>query len=101
MADAPKPPPLNPTPKQQFAASKRRISDHLELMASPQFQDSINMALLQYTTVATANVSDANGAALAGMKIKGAQEFVDVLCKLALMPVDATKPESQKLNYRV
>ena len=100
MADARSIPNPNPTPKQQLLSDKKRVTAHLDLMERPQFQDSINTALLQYSLSVNANVTDANSAAMAGMKLKGAQEFVDILFRLAFNPAEPTRPESQKLNHK-
>jgi hypothetical protein len=93
---------INPSPKLQFMSDPKRVSAHRNTMQMPQIQDSINMALLNYQRELFARVNDANGSAAAGLKLKGALEFVDEFLRLAEAPKPhADSPKSAQLDHKV
>lgn len=92
---------ITPTPKQQFMADPKRVANHRRITEDAHLQDSINMALLQFQHDLTKNMSEANGAAAAAFKIKGALEFVDCLFKLSqAAPRIIPKATSQEIDFR-
>ena len=68
-------PNVNPTGKQQLMSESDRIKRHRELVANAQFQQSLNLALLQYTS-GLCRLSDPTNAGANMMKLRGAQEFI-------------------------
>lgn len=91
---------INPSAKFQFMKDSKRISAHRNIMQMDQTQDSINMALLEYQRLLLVNAADANAAAAAGLKLKGALEFVDIMMKLGEAPRQSEKPALIQLDHR-
>lgn len=72
----------NPSAKLQFLSSPTRVKNHNRIFEGYEIQDSINMALLHFQRELLVGVTDGISASAAGMKLKGAAEFVDILFKL-------------------
>lgn len=100
MAEPTTTPLLNPSGKQQLLSIAARIKAHRELVVNPQFQDSLNLALLQYSQMLASGTSESNVAAANMFKLKGAQEFIHQFLYLAesFRPEVAAKP-SGNLNH--
>jgi hypothetical protein len=96
------PPITNPTPKQEFLESAAACKAHRELMQNPALRRSFNAALLHHQRRLTSAVEiDGNAAAAYFLKIKGAQEFLDILINLAEPATPASgKADLNKLNYK-
>jgi hypothetical protein len=90
----------NPSAKYQFMKSAKRVGDHRNIMQMGQFQDSVNMALLEYQRMVFRDANDGNSSAAAGMKVKGALEFVDTLFKLGEMPQQPERSKLVQLDHR-
>ena len=84
----------NPSAKFQFIQDAGRVRAHNQVFEMPQVQDSINMALLEYQRRLLKDANDGVACASAGMKLKGAAEFVDILIKLS----DASVKTEEKSN---
>jgi len=85
MAETPKTTvPFNPTPKQRFQAlGNKAMGDHRQMVDSSAFNIAVDMALLQYQRESTATIVDGNGAGSVGLRLQGAQEFINVLRNLS------------------
>lgn len=93
---------INPTPKQQFMASSRKVSAHRNTMQMEPIQEGLNMAMLQYQLLLATSTQDSNGAAAAMFKIKGALEFIDVFLKLGESPkIQADSGKVTQLNHQL
>lgn len=68
------------SPKAAFLAAKATAASHSDIMATPAFQHAAMLALAEYTY----RLSNPDSLALAGAKLKGAQEFLGVLLNLGL-----------------
>ena len=100
MAEITPTPNVNPTGKQQLMSSGMKISDHRAIVSHKQFQDSLNLALLQYTQVLTRS-SDPTNAGANMMKLRGAQEFIHEFVYLTEAPkLPAPMIKSAELDQR-
>src|SRR5262245_38530728 len=98
MADIPN---LNPSGKQQAMENESFIHKHRDLVANPQFQQSMNLAMIQYQGMLAQGTTDSNGAAANMFKLKGAQEFMHQFLYLAEEFKPVAKPtDSGKLDYK-
>lgn len=101
MADAIKPRPINPTPKQRFLEMGPWISAHRKMVDSPEFQRAIDFSLQHYvrflTETAPTDLTQPNHVVASGMcfqRIQGARELIDVLTKLSEMPPPKIAPQT-------
>lgn len=74
------------------------------MLSHPQWQISLNLALLQYSkmmTMPNAPAVDGNMAAQCLLKLKGAQEFVEVLLNMTEVarPAILQKPSQASLDH--
>jgi hypothetical protein len=76
----------NPTPKTRFLESGLRISEHRKMVDSPAFQAGADSALLEYSALLSTQSVDGQGAAANHFKLRGAQEFLQVLRNLSETP---------------
>lgn len=76
-------PPKNPTPKQRFQQNTRLLKDYVTLIDADAFQQSLDLAMLEYQQSLTQETKDAMTASAAGFKLKGALEFMRVLKTMA------------------
>lgn len=89
MADSPTekskvPEPIrHPTPRQRFLMNGAFLKEHHNLVDSIAFERGCDYALLQYQRQISENITDANGAGAAGLKMKGVMEFLAVFRSLA------------------
>ncbi len=90
---------LNPTPKQQVTANSKRIALHRAVVETTGFQDAINMGLLQYQRMLAESTVDSNVAAASMFKLKGAQEFVQVLIHLTHHTSIKTESKIAQLDH--
>lgn len=75
-------PTISLAPKTRFLASPAVASAHSDVMASPSFQAAASAAMLAYQrNVLTV---DPAGLTVAAAKLRGAQEYLDVLLNLGL-----------------
>jgi len=90
----------NPSAKFQFVGDAARVAAHNRIFEMPQIQDSINMALLEFQRRLLKDSNDGVTCSMAGMKLKGAAEFVDILIKLSDTSVEQTKqPTGPKIDH--
>lgn len=90
---------LNPSPKQRFMQSGTRVSDHRNMVSSDTFERSADAALLQYAGV-LANATNPNEAMVNGLKLQGAQEFLQTFRLLAETFRAPTATVSDNLNAK-
>lgn len=64
---------LNPSPKTRFLASGNNIATHREMVDNAAFQRAADFALMEYQAILCQRESNP---AVLGMKIMGAQEFL-------------------------
>jgi len=69
------------------------------MVDSEAFSRAIDAALLQYQQEATSNITDGNGAGSAGLRIRGAIEFVRVLKNLSETPAAPTIRPDDNLRH--
>lgn len=77
------------------------IAKHREIISHPEFQKSINLALLHYTRTLSVATQDSQAAAANMFKLKGAQEFAQEFLYLA-EPVNkpqVVKPVAGQLDH--
>lgn len=76
----------NPSPKYRFMQNSRAVSQHRDMVATTVFQHSTDFALLHYQTALAQGVKGPDDATLAGLKLRGAHEFLEVLTLLGETP---------------
>lgn len=84
--------PLTASPKQRFMQNASNVATHRAIVQSPDFQRSLDSALLNYTQ----KMSKVSGqqAAISSLKIAGAVEFIEELKTLAeATRLPETKPQ--------
>lgn len=88
-----------PTPKQKFQSSSLLTQSHQKLVASAEFEVSVDAAMLEYADqLSRMRTGDVNMAAAAGFKLAGAYEFLTVLKDLGSRPPAPTKPVPDNLE---
>lgn len=92
----------NPQPKVRYQQFKDAVEHHRTLVANEVFTRAIDFALLQYQNALTTTMTpNFDGAAGAGMRLLGAQEFVTILRNLSETPTPAAKvTPSPNLDHR-
>lgn len=68
------------TPKGDFKKNRKVANEHSELMASKGFREAAKVALVEYQRQKL--TGDVQNPAASSLKLKGAQEFLDVLMNL-------------------
>lgn len=89
----------NPTPKQRFMELPATIHKHRELVDDPQFQQSIDFAMMQYTATLGTFVTNDDEAKAAGWRLRGMVDFVNVLRMLSEQPPRPKIIATQNLNH--
>lgn len=78
-------PPFNPnkSPKQRFVEMSQWVGEHRQMVDSQAFVRACDMAMLQFQRDITANINSGDGAGAAGLKMQGAQKFLEILRNLS------------------
>lgn len=94
--------PLNPTPEQEYQTNEVSCKKLRDLLANPALREAFSVSLLQYQRELTAPlVADGNAAAASFLKLKGAQDFIQILIDLPYPKVaPMLKSDPSKLNHR-
>jgi hypothetical protein len=94
-------PPFNPnkSPKQRFIDMGLWVTDHRVMVDSQAFTRACDFAMLQFQRVVTANVVDGNGAGAAGLRIQGAQQFLEIMRNLSETPQIPTTRNDDNLKH--
>ena len=93
----------NPSPKLKFHQNERRVHQHNEIIQSQQFDESIDIALLEYQralVAITQSEPNLNSCAVNHIKICGAMEFIKVLKHLGLMPSEPPQTKGTNLIHK-
>ena len=77
---------INPTPKARFMADHNSVGHHRAIMSSDHFQQSSDVAMLEYAAQLALRTANMNDAATMGLKLQGAHEFLQTLRLLAETP---------------
>lgn len=94
-------PNLNPTPKARFRESGNNVSEHRALIESKPFTRAADFALLEYQAQLGMIVSqNPQEAAFAGLKMTGAQEFLQTFRTLSEQPRVASRVVLDNLNHK-
>lgn len=89
------------SPKQRMVEDAPRVSSHRDMLASEEFNQSIEAALLEYQRFLASITSDNfNAFAAAHLKMVGAQEFVRVLFELCETPTPRAPAPTRNLDHR-
>ena len=94
----------NPTPKSRFIESSQNISSHRKLVDDPAFQRSLDYAMLEFAnTLARTSIEPQDiSLGAAGLKLRGAQEFLHIFRNLSEQPKDLPKiARLDNLNHAV
>lgn len=84
------------TPRFDFLADKRKLIAHQELVVSPVFKEAAMAALLEYQfTLKAALLADG---ALIALKLKGAEDFLNIFLNLAEESIERDRPEEDALH---
>lgn len=77
--------PFNPnkTPKQRFTEMSQWVGEHRTMVDSVAFTRACDFAMLQFQKSVTASITSGEGAGAAGLKMQGAQQFLDILKTLS------------------
>jgi hypothetical protein len=92
-------PPRNPTPKERFQQVGTFMKRHHDLVDNEMFNTSTDFAMLQYQAQVGRQITDANSAMLAGLKLQGALEFLGVLKNLGETTVLPPRRPDDNLKY--
>ena len=92
---------INPTPKHRFQTNAIFMSKHREFLISEEFIRGIDTAMLQYQTELSQKVGDQYSAMAMGLRLLGAQEFVNKLWELAHIPEKRISKLSDNLDHHV
>lgn len=84
-------------PKTRFCSDPANASKHSDLMASPSFQGTLSVALLQYQYELLGG-ADPMMLAVMASRLKGAQDFVRVLLNLGRKEVASATPDDAALT---
>jgi len=91
----------NPTPKQRFQSNPKALTSHRDLIASDQFQQSTDFALLEFERqLSMVPFDNFNACAAAHLRKVGAHEFLSVLRNLAESSVPEAAKGDGNLNHR-
>jgi hypothetical protein len=90
---------VNPSPKQRFLSSPTSIRAHREMVDSLIFTAGCDIALLQYQRELTAKITDGNLAGSVGLRLQGAQEFLDVLRRLSETSTPSVPRQDDNLKH--
>ncbi len=90
----------NPSAKFQFVQDAARVRAHNNIFEMPQMQDSINMGLLECQRRWLKDANDGVSCSMAGMKLRGAMDFVEILIKLSDTRVEnEVKSQGPKIDH--
>lgn len=85
-------PNVNPSPKERFLSNREFVTKHHDLIQLPEFQRALDYALLQMSReLAIRETPDAQDAMGAHYEIKGANDFIKTLKRLAESDIPQTK----------
>jgi hypothetical protein len=79
--------PITPTstPRERFMADGKNVSGHQAIVDGAYFSRAADAVMLEYSRK-LANEVDGSTAAIAGLKLKGAQEFLDLFKSFSEQP---------------
>lgn len=90
----------NATPKARFLESGDNITKHRKMVDSGEFQRACDFAMLQYTGGISGEITDGTTAMAVGLKLLGAQQFLQVLRNLSEAPKAPSNIVPVGLNHR-
>lgn len=74
----------NPSPKDEFLQAAHNIDKHKKLVTDDDLRNGLSYALREYCRrISSSNPQDLGSAAMQFMKVKGAEEFLDVFLNLS------------------
>lgn len=76
----------NPSPSARFRESGNNIGRHRDMVVSHEFQRAADFGMLEYAAQLTLATKDANEAMAAGLKLRGAYEFLQIMRNLGESP---------------
>jgi hypothetical protein len=92
----------NPTPKERFLAEQTNVDQHKRLLDLPAFERGCSVAFSEYSRRCAANAGDnMNSAALAGLQLSGAAQFLSTLRNLAENSVTQESIYTDNLDHTV
>jgi hypothetical protein len=91
----------NVLPRFRFQANQQYLSAHRDFLATPMFERAIDAALLQYQAELSQGCKDQYSAMAMGLRLLGAQELVQKLWDLGIVPERPTPNKSDNLDHRV
>jgi hypothetical protein len=90
----------NPSPKSRFLAEKKLVEAHISIFSSGPAQASIDASLLQYQRILSGmNPADAQGQMAMYNRMKGAEEFVEILLNLSNEHVPTKQEKVGNLSH--
>lgn len=89
-----------PSPKARFLESADNISKHRSMVDSKEFQRACDFAMLQFSASVCQEIQDGNTAMAVGMKLLGANQFMQVLRNLSEVPKGPTNIITPRLNHQ-
>ena len=95
-------PPFNPnkTPKQRFTEMSQWIGEHRQMVDSVAFSRACDFAMLQFQQAVTASITNGEGAGAAGLKMQGAQQFLEILRNLSETTTPSVRRPDDNLQHR-
>lgn len=70
------------------------------MVDSTAFTRACDFAMLQFQQTATANITNGEGAGSAGLRLQGAQQFLDILRNLSETSTPAVRRPDDNLQHR-
>lgn len=86
------------TPKGSFLADAKRAGAHQDIVASPQFRQAIEIALLSYTLKQGGPSADAQQLVTVGLRLEGARGVLEELMNLGHPDVLKSNFPTQELD---
>ena len=93
--------PYNPnkTPKQRFLEMSQWIGEHRQMVDGQAFTRACDFAMLQFQKDITAPITDGTGAGSAGLRLQGAQQFLQILRNLSEAPTATVSRPDDNLKH--
>jgi len=88
-------------PRARFQRNEKVLSSHRDFLSTAEFERGIDAALLQYQSELAQGCKDQYSAMAMGLRLLGAQELVQKLWELGVIPVVPTPTLSDNLDHRV
>lgn len=88
-------------PRARFQRDEKQLSNHRDFLTTTMFERGVDAALLQYQAELAQGCKDQYTAMAMGLRLLGAQELVQKLWELGVIPERPTPIIADNLDHRV